>query len=296
MLKEVSSKAYAKVNFGLRVLPKSINSKHETDGFHNIESIFQTVDLCDELRVTPISERACIVHCDSMQLPENNTLTAAYNAFCDCTGKDSIGVDVNLIKGIPAGGGLGGGSSDAAALIRILQGLYNIELNDSQLDYIASKTGSDVFFFMHCDKDGKGLALVSGRGEFVKKLNNPRKDLYLVMIFPESKSSTKEAYALIDKAFAEGNEINSPALDQLESIYRMEPEKWTFINTFTPVIAGLNEDIGQAIKALKNVGCCYAEMSGSGSTVFGAFTDRQQAISASNLLGETWNCKLVQTI
>lgn len=290
MLKEVSSKAYAKINFGLRVLPR------RADGFHNIESIFQTIDLYDELRVTPVSERGCIVHCDSMQLPENNTLINAYNAFCECTGRYSIGLKVNLIKGIPAGGGLGGGSSDAAALIRLLQGFYNIELNDEQLDFIAAKTGSDVFFFMHCDKDGKGCSLVSGRGEYIKKIENPRKDLYLVMIFPNAKSSTKEAYALIDKAFAEGKEIKSPELNELESVYRMDPENWTFINTFTPVITGVSVEINQAISALKNVGCCYAEMSGSGSTVYGAFTDRQQAISASNLLGETWNCKLVQTI
>ncbi|MCI5520723.1 MAG: 4-(cytidine 5'-diphospho)-2-C-methyl-D-erythritol kinase [Treponema sp.] len=290
MLKEVSSKAYAKINFGLRVLPR------RADGFHNIESIFQTIDLYDELRVTPVSERGCIVHCDSMQLPENNTLINAYNAFCECTGRYSIGLKVNLIKGIPAGGGLGGGSSDAAALIRLLQGVYNIELNDEQLDFIAAKTGSDVFFFMHCDKDGKGCSLVSGRGEYIKKIENPRKDLYLVMIFPNAKSSTKEAYALIDKAFAEGKEIKSPELNELESVYRMDPENWTFINTFTPVITGVSVEINQAISALKNVGCCYAEMSGSGSTVYGAFTDRQQAISASNLLGETWNCKLVQTI
>lgn len=290
MLKEVSSKAYAKINFGLRVLPR------RADGFHNIESIFQTIDLYDELSVTPVSERGCIVHCDSMQLPENNTLINAYNAFCECTGRYSIGLKVNLIKGIPAGGGLGGGSSDAAALIRLLQGVYNIELNDEQLDFIAAKTGSDVFFFMHCDKDGKGCSLVSGRGEYIKKIENPRKDLYLVMIFPNAKSSTKEAYALIDKAFAEGKEIKSPELNELESVYRMDPENWTFINTFTPVITGVSVEINQAISALKNVGCCYAEMSGSGSTVYGAFTDRQQAISASNLLGETWNCKLVQTI
>jgi len=289
MLNEVSSKAYAKINFGLRVLPK------REDGFHNIESIFQTIDLYDELHVTPVSEKTCIVHCDSMQLPENNTLSNAYEAFCQTTGLD-FGVKIELIKGIPAGGGLGGGSSDAACLIRILQKLYNVSLNTIQLDYIASKTGSDVFFFMHCDENGRGCALVSGRGEYIEKIDNPRKDLYLVMIFPETKSSTKEAYALIDKAFAEGKEIISPFLKELESVYRRNLEKWTFINTFTPVIAGANEEIANAIKALKNVGCCYAEMSGSGSTVFGAFTDKQQAISAINLLGDTWNCKLVQTI
>ncbi len=289
MLYEVSSKAYAKVNFGLNVCPRRF------DGFHNIESIFQTVDLYDELLVTPTCDRACIVQCDSMQLPENNTLTSAYNAFCEVTGRNSTGVNVKLIKGIPSGGGLGGGSSDAAALIRTLEKLNDIKLTDNQLDYIASKTGSDVFFFMHCNQEGRGAALVTGRGECVKKIN-PRTDLFLVMIFPDVKSSTKEAYALVDKAFEDGKNIKSPELKDLESIYNKTLENWTFVNTFTPVIAEKYKEISDAIRDLKKVGCCYAEMSGSGSTVYGAFTLRQQAISASNLLGGTWNCKLVQTI
>ena len=289
MLIEVSSKAYAKVNFGLRVLPR------RADGFHNIESIFQTIDLYDELIVTPTDEKGCIVQCDSMQLPENNTLSSAYNAFCETTGRDNIGVNVNLIKGIPSGGGLGGGSSDAAALIRVLEKFYDIKLNDAQLDNVASKTGSDVFFFMHCDHEGKGCSLVSGRGEYIKKIT-PRKDLWLLMIFPEAKSSTKDAYALIDKAFAEGKVLKSPEFNELEHVYNQAVENWTFINTFTPVISGQYEEIARALQELKKAGCCYSEMSGSGSTLFGVFTMRQQAISASNLLCSTWNCKLVQTV
>ena len=289
MLYEVSSKAYAKINFGLRVFPK------RQDGFHSIESIFQTVDLYDELIVTPACGQVCNVQCDSMQLPENNTLTNAYNAFCQLTGRNSIGVNVKLIKGIPSGGGLGGGSSDAACLIRVLEKLNDIKLTENQLDYIASKTGSDVFFFMHCDSDGKGSALVTGRGECVKKINS-RNDLFLVLIFPSVSSSTKEAYSLVDKAFADGKNIKCPELSELEGIYNKPLEKWTFVNSFTPVIAGKYEEISCAINDLKRTGCCYAEMSGSGSTVYGAFTLRQQAISAINLLGDTWNCKLVQTV
>lgn len=289
MLNEISSKAYAKINFGLTVYPK------KADGFHDIESIFQTIDLYDELIVTPTAEKGCIVQCDSMQLPENNTLTNAYKAFCEITEKEDFGVNVKLMKGIPSGGGLGGGSSDAAALIRCLQKLYNIKLTDKELDYIAGKTGSDVFFFVHCDEDGKGCALVSGRGELIKKIK-PRLDINLVIVFPGVSSSTKEAYALVDRGFETGNKLNGPQFSDLESIYNKPIKQWSFINTFTPVIADAYKEIGKAIQDIKESGCCYAEMSGSGSTVFGAFTLRQQAICACNLLGETWNCKLVQTV
>lgn len=286
---EITTKAYAKINFGLRVLPK-------LDGeFHNIESIFQTIDLFDELIVTPTSKKGCIVQCDSMRLPENNTLKKAYDAFCETTGVNSVGVNVKLIKGIPSRGGLGGGSSDAAALIRVLQKLSGIVLNDEQLDFIASKTGSDVFFFMHCDEKGSGCALVSGRGEIIRKIN-PRSDLFLVMIFPKVSSSTKEAYNLVDDAFTKGKIIKGPDFKDFESIYRKSVNEWTFINTFTPVIADKYKDIRKAIDDLNNAGCCYAEMSGSGSTVYGAFTMRQQAESVSNLLANAWNCKLVQTV
>ena len=289
MEREISGWAYAKVNFGLRVLPG------RADGFHGIESIFQTVDLYDELSLTTTAEKGCIVHCSDMELPENNTLTKAYNAFCKIVGCEVPGVRVELKKGIPSGGGLGGGSSDAAALTRMLERLCNVRLSDSELDNIAAETGSDVFFFMHCDDKGRGCALVSGRGEVVKKIHG-RDDLFLGLIFPEVSSSTKEAYALVDEALACGNVLISPEFDELELVYRRPPENWTFINTFTPVISAKYKDIGRAIEALKALNCNYAEMSGSGSTVFGVFTSRQEAESAVEKLAGSWNCKLARTV
>ena len=289
MERGISGRAYAKVNFGLRVLPG------RSDGFHGIESIFQTVDLYDELTLTTVAEKGCFVHCSSMKLPENNTLTKAYNAFCKIVGCEVPGVRVELKKGIPSGGGLGGGSSDAAALTRMLERLCNVRLSDSELDNIAAETGSDVFFFMHCDDKGRGCALVSGRGEGVKKIHG-RDDLFLVLIFPEVSSSTKEAYALVDEALACGNVLISPEFDELELVYRRPPENWTFINTFTPVISAKYKDIGRAIEALRALDCEYAEMSGSGSTVFGIFSSRQEAESAVKELAGSWNCKLARTV
>ncbi len=289
MEREISGWAYAKVNFGLRVLPG------RADGFHGIESIFQTVDLYDELTLTTTAEKGCYVHCSDMELPEYNTLTKAYNAFCKVVSCEVPGVKIELKKGIPSGGGLGGGSSDAAALTRMLETLCDVRLSDSELDNIAAETGSDVFFFMHCDEKGRGCALVSGRGEVVEKIHG-REDLFLILIFPKVSSSTKEAYALVDEALARGKVLVSPEFDELELVYRSPPENWTFINTFTPVISAKYIDIGRAIEALRALDCRYAEMSGSGSTVFGVFSSRQEAESAVKELTGSWNCKLARTV
>ena len=124
-MKFIVEKAYAKVNFNLRVLPS------RTDGYHSIESIFQTIDLFDELEVSVTEENGCFVECPSMKLPLQNTLTKAYDAFCSIAGVEVPGVKVVLKKGIPSGGGLGGGSSDAAALVRGLCKICKVKLDEN---------------------------------------------------------------------------------------------------------------------------------------------------------------------
>ena len=288
-MKFIVERAYAKVNFNLRVHPC------RTDGYHNIESIFQTIDLFDELKVSVTEKSGCFVECNSMELPLQNTLTNAYNAFCSIAGVKVPGVKVFLKKGIPAGGGLGGGSSDAAALIRVLSKICNITLDDNQLDYIASKTGSDVFFFMHCGQDGTGCAVVSGRGEVIKKIT-PRRDLYLLLVFPEIFSSTKQAYELVDKQLAGGIEDDYVILEELEEEYKKNPSEWQFKNTFTPSLCWVYSDLSTALGTLKKCGADFCDMSGSGSTIFGVFTSKQRAKSSMKLLAATWNCALVHLL
>lgn len=287
-----TEKAYAKVNFNLRVLPR------RPDGFHNLESIFQTIDLFDELEVSVIEETGCFVECSSLALPDDNTLTSAYKAFCSVVEPQIKvpGVKVVLKKGIPAGGGLGGGSSDAAALVRVLERLCKVRLSGFQLDSIAAKTGSDVFFFMNCDREGKGCALVSGRGEIVKKIT-PRTDLYLLLVFPGIKSSTKEAYSLVDSVLdSKESNIAIPELGELEVIYRKNPSEWNFANTFTPSLCGRYSDLTRALGALKKGGAEFCDMSGSGSTLYGVFTEKQRAESCMKLIDNTWKCALVQLL
>lgn len=291
---EISEKAYAKINFGLKVYPKSENSE-----FHNIESIFQTIDLFDELEIRSLglgseNKNQCFVSCDSLILPEKNTLTTAYDAFCEVVEFDVPKINVYLKKGIPAGGGLGGGSADAAALIRGLEKLCDVKLNANQQLFIASKTGSDVFFFMDC-QDGKGCALVSGRGENIRKIRS-RNDLFILMVFPKEGSSTKEAYALVDKLLAEGKEPKSPDFERFEEIYNKPVKEWSFVNTFTPVIRTIIHSVDNAIEKLNRSGAVYTEMSGSGSTVFAMYDDMQKLEKTYYLLVESFNCKIVHVV
>ena len=278
MLSEIHIVAPAKINLGLNVLP------HRKDGFHSIESIFQAVSLKDELFVA-LEEGfgKCDVSCDGLVLPEENTVTAAYKAFGAAAGIQPLSVRVKLVKKIPSGGGLGGGSSDAAFFVRALEKLHGVTLTEEQLDFIAARVGSDVFFFFHCDDDGTGAAVVSGRGEFVRKIPC-RPDLHIVLAFPEVHSSTKEAYSLVDAWFESGEVIEHPVLSELECMYNAPVSDWRFKNTFTIPLTAQYQKIGAALECVRRSGALYSEMSGSGSTVFGVYASRAEAENAAGFM------------
>lgn len=279
MFDEACVYAPAKINLGLNVLPV------RNDGFHEIESIFQTVSISDKLEIRFLEDYGkCSVFCEDLVLPLKNTITLAYDAFCKVVAVPVHSVAVKLTKHIPDGGGLGGGSSDAAAFIRALEKAYDLSFTDAQLDFIASEVGSDVFFFIHCEKDGCGCAVVSGRGENLRFVSK-RSDLYFVLAFPNVHSSTKEAYALIDEQFDKKTGLVYPSLDELESIYNSPVEEWTFKNAFTPVLVNKYPEIGYYIERIRKTDALYVNMSGSGSTVFGVYAVREKALDAVKSLG-----------
>ena len=135
----------------------------------------------------------------------------------------------------------------------------------------------------------------SSSGEVVKNIQG-RKDLYLLLVFPKTSSSTKLAYSLIDKMYERGESLNAPSFDSYESIYNQNPENWTFVNTFTPVISSEYEEIEQALISVRKTGALYSEVSGSGSTVYGIFISEQQAETAKSLLADKWSCKVCRTL
>ncbi|MCI1208363.1 MAG: 4-(cytidine 5'-diphospho)-2-C-methyl-D-erythritol kinase [Treponema sp.] len=284
MLATVHVSAPAKVNLHLRVLPK------RTDALHGIESIFQTVNLFDEFNVCKTAEPgSCIVDCSTMTLPGVNTFTETYKAYCALTGFRA-GIRVALTKRIPAGGGLGGGSSDAAAFLYSLDVLNGTSLSMKQAVAIAGEVGSDVFFFLHCRNSTSVCAVVTGRGEKVR-LIKPRTDLHFVLVFPGVYCSTAECYGLLDRRTVSGETEVFPALEELETVYNGPVTNWRFRNSFTSVIVQKYPVIGLAADDLRKAGAVFTEMSGSGSTVYGVFETFEEAQKAQKKLAQRWeNC------
>ncbi len=289
MADSITVTAPAKINIGLRVLPKRL------DGYHSIESIFTTVPLYDTLTVSlDAPKETCIVECEGMNLPRENTFTTAYKAFCVLTGM-KCGVRVHITKRIPSGGGLGGGSSDASSFIQSIDRLLNTRLASDDLHKIAGLVGSDVFFFTQALIEGHNrpfAALVEGRGELVTPVE-PRNDYSIVLVFPKVSVSTKNAYSWVDSY----NGKKASSLDMKKEFYKPIKE-WQFSNDFTTPVSERFKEIVSAIAALKDCGADFADMSGSGSTVFGIFAKKEGeevsslARSSFEVLSKNWRIAL----
>ena len=293
MLRSLTVQAPAKINLGLRVFPK------RADGYHEIESIFSTVNLCDSITVQVLDQKdVCKVDCEGMVLPQENTFTKAYKAFCVLTGIRE-GVHVHVTKRIPAGGGLGGGSSDSSSFIKSIDSLFGTQLSDSALLDIAGQVGSDVYFFTRrlveenkVNSIGRGFtAIVRGRGEIIKPIEN-RNDFSILLVFPGVHVSTKDAYDLVD-ASLRLNAESKRSDEDLECLYKKPIREWFFSNDFTAPVAGKYPRIRQAMDELIKAGSDFVDMSGSGSTVFAVFEDRNKAELAYRTLAMQWDSLLL---
>jgi 4-diphosphocytidyl-2-C-methyl-D-erythritol kinase len=274
---QIRATAPCKINLHLRVLER------RTDGYHGIESLFQRVSLADELSIERSGpDGVSEVISPLMGLPPINTVTRAIEEFRRETGVPS-GLRVTLTKRVPAGAGLGGGSSDAAAVLRGLDSLFDAGLSQAALACMAARIGSDVPFFL-----SGPAALVKGRGEIVSPIP-ARDDLFGVLIWPGVASSTVEAYALVDEWTAQSGAGGTwPRAADLPALYRGPVSGWPFRNSFTAPIASRYPIIGEALAALRESGADFAEMSGSGSAVFGLFSSKKEADAAYNRLSARW--------
>lgn len=280
--KKIEIDAPCKINLHLNV--KGIRS----DGYHDIESIFQLISLSDSISVSTTNEAGgLILNCGGMDLPEDNTVSRAVMAFREKTGIKT-GLEINLTKRVPSGAGLGGGSSDGAAVLRALDKLFSPGLSSGELEKLALEIGSDAPFFI------KGCpSFVSGRGEFIRRLDKPR--LFPgVLIWPGVHSGTGEAYSLLDSS-RKGMEHETREAEEVFTLlsreYALSPEKWTFFNSFTPVISEKYPPIKAAMDDIKDMGALFCEMSGSGASVFGIFDNEEKMSKAFRILSEKWeNC------
>lgn len=252
--------AFAKINRTLRVLGR------RPDGYHELETIFQTVTLCDEITFSLRGDDAITLTCDVAEIPVNDTnlIVRAAMALRQRYGIRK-GVTIHLKKRIPAQGGLGGGSSDAAVTLLALAHLWQIETDRQQLEEIGSRLGADVPFFFT-----GGTALGTGLGTEVTALSDAPTS-HLLIVTPNVKVSTADAY----KA------LNAPALTKVggdiilsSSRLRAQISDSSHIdlrNDFEQVIYRLYPEIMRVRDVLLREGAQGALLSGSGASVFGIF-------------------------
>lgn len=265
-MKTLHLEAPAKINLGLRVLNR------RSDGFHNIRSIFHTISLYDMIQLNTYPGKGLIYMTVSgdNSVPEDsgNLAWKAARAFMD-SAKINLNMEIILRKNIPSCAGLGGGSSDAAA---ILKGLSTLTGKNPGLFRIAEKLGSDVPFFL-----SGGAALVEGRGEQIK-IVSPGK-FYIVILHTDLKISTADAYNSLDmyrnSLTVEGVESNycCPNLEWLEG----EPFPADLENDFLQVLLHQYPELEEVIGIFRKSNCSDWALSGKGPSFYGLFSTRAGA-------------------
>jgi 4-diphosphocytidyl-2-C-methyl-D-erythritol kinase len=270
----ISLKAYAKINLGLRVGPK------RSDGYHDIETVFHRVNIFDELLLS--LSKGISLTCNACNLPfgeENLCVRAARLLQEKCNVSD--GVQIQLRKNIPIGAGLGGGSSDAATTLLGLDRLWNLNLAEDQLRHFALTLGSDVPYFM-----GTGSAFATGRGEELEyfSLDLP---FWIVVVYANIHIATAWAYQQFDMANGTAKQNGVRMKDVLSELLKAPQRVATFLpNDFESVVVQHHPAVGQIKKMLYDLGAEFAQMSGSGSSVFGLFSDEKAAAHAKEKLNK----------
>jgi 4-diphosphocytidyl-2C-methyl-D-erythritol kinase len=269
MAESIRAIAAAKVNLHLRVYPR------RSDGFHSLLSLFQAVSLADSLVIRSLKESDTIEIEGDFDCPaKSTTIFKAAAAYMRATGQRR-GLSISVEKRIPAGAGLGGGSSDAAATLVGLEALLRGGLSLDALRELGASIGSDVPFFF-----GSGAALVSGRGEIVEAIE-ARSDYSLLLVNPGFPVSTAAAYALLDRERADDSGEPDPSAETIAAAYGGSIVEWPYANSFEPVIGREWPEVGRIKGMLLDKGASFAAMSGSGSTIFGVFEDEASLRAAS---------------
>ncbi len=257
-----TARAPAKLNLTLRVGPR------RPDGFHELDSLVVQIDLCDEIRVSPRSDGRITLTCNAAHIPADarNLAVRAAESLARHAGRP-LGVHIELVKRIPAGAGLGGGSSDAAATLRLLNDLYSLRIERKDLAALAAEIGSDVPLFLHAP-----LCRIRGRGERVTDLP-AAVAAHFVLIMPPFSTSTAAVYARFDElnpnpVWPPHGFEDLPALaagagpitaDQLAS--------WAF-NELEPAAAAVEPRLASLRARLQPLSPRPVRMTGSGSTLF----------------------------
>lgn len=276
-MKRLRVAAPAKINWMLRVL------RRRSDGYHDIETIFETISLHDEI---DLEESAALsVSCDAADIPLDRVNLAWQAAEAMQRRFSCPPVAITIRKRIPAGGGLGGGSSNAAAVMRGMQDLFAVTANQRQLESIALEIGSDVPFFL-----SGGLAYATGRGEELTLLERRTEAIPLLLIMPDERMATAEAYSSLARMRSGGNASRaSLGLDRARQIatdpYAISGE---LINDLEPAVFAQLGRLEQWKRILAaQTDAWWSGMTGSGSTVVAAYRSHEQRTRARDVMRQT---------
>lgn len=258
-MKSININSYAKVNIGLKILNK------RSDGYHNISTVFQEIDLFDSITISksdgPLKFSSNV---EWLQNDQNNLCVIAYNYIKNLY--KIGGANIVLKKNISRGSGLGSGSSNAAATMKGLREIYNLEVADSELIKIGSKIGADVPFFINGSTQvGEGI------GEKLTSIRSSMDAQYLI-VTPDIPIDTKWAYSQY-----KNNLDNCSSPTKFSDSFRgktinLDTLKF-FENDFESVVFPTYPEIGAIKNKLIALGAKFASLSGSGSTVYGIFDD-----------------------
>lgn len=249
----------AKINLGLNIIEK------RPDGYHNLETIFYPINLQDALEVTRRENGGdeCTLHISGALLegePEDNLVVKAYKLLKKDY-PEMLPIDIHMYKHIPAGAGLGGGSSDAAHMIKLLNDKFSLGLTTGQMEEYAAQLGADCAFFVQ-----NRPVFATGIGNVFEPVELSLKGYHIILIKPDIFVSTRDAFAEIKPA--------RPAVS-LKEVVKQPIETWkdSMKNDFEDSVFKKFPEIAAIKDELYDLGAVYAAMSGSGSSVFGIFKE-----------------------
>jgi 4-diphosphocytidyl-2-C-methyl-D-erythritol kinase len=256
------SKSYAKINLGLRVTARLEN------GYHEIQTGFVFINWYDRLQLTPAHET--LFRCSKKELStgSDNLVIKALQLMRAETGK-SLNYHIQLSKMVPMGAGLGGGSSNAALMLRMINQIEGLGMTGEELARLGLRLGADVPVFVH----GR-TAVAGGVGEKLD-WSNIQPDMHIVTVYPGFESSTAEAYRYCEPYQDETLDVGKVLME-----YHSDDWQTFLVNDLEPPVIEIHPFVGMLKDQFYEMGAVYAAMSGSGSSVFGLFDQEFAAVES----------------
>jgi len=246
----------AKINLGLSVTEK------RADGYHNIETVFYPVALCDALEIIPSEDGNTEMQLSGLPVPGNSSENLCLKAYYLLKKDFHLPpVKIYLLKGIPVGAGLGGGSSDAANMIKLLDKTFSLNISAEKMQDYASQLGSDCAFFIE-----NKTVFAYERGDMFRKAEVDLRNYHIAIVKPPVHVNTAAAYAGIKPG---------KAVHAVEEVIHLPVSDWKgrLINDFEDTVFAQYPEIKSIKERFYALGAVYASMSGSGSAVYGLFNE-----------------------